>query len=182
GAGCYGHNGADDAAFDAALLAMAAPGRAVLLKWSRADEHQWEPYGPPALVELAAVLDGDGRVARWSHDVWGTTHVTRPMVAGTPNLLAGAHLAAPLESRVPVPLLRREVGLHRNAAPIYAFPRTRVVKHFVEAMPLRTSSLRSLGAYANVFAIESFMDELALAAGATPLEFRRRHLRDERAR
>ena len=182
GAGCYGHNGADDAAFDAALLAMSAPGRAVLLKWSRSDEHRWEPYGPPALVELAAQLDADGRIVEWSHDVWATTYVSRPMTAGTPNLLAGSHLAPPLESRVPVPLLRKEVGIHRNATPIYAIASQRIVKHFVDAMPLRTSSLRSLGAYANVFAIESFMDELASVAEVSPLEFRLRHLRDERAR
>jgi len=182
GPGCYGHNGADDAAFDAALVAIAVPGRAVLLKWARGDEHRWEPYGPPALVELRARLDADARVADWSHDAWGTTHAARPMVAGTPNLLAGAHLDPPLATRVPAPMLRREVGIHRNAAPIYDFPRQRVVKHFVAAAPLRSSSLRSLGAYANVFAIESFMDELAAAAGVPPVEFRLRHLEDGRAR
>ena len=181
GSGCYGHNGADDAAFDAALLARAAPGQPVLLKWSREDEHRWEPYGPPALVELRARLDG-GRVVEWRHDAWGTTHLARPMVGGTPNLLAGAHLEPPVEARIPSPTLRREVGIHRNATPIYRFRGQRIVKHFVAATPLRTSSLRSLGAYANVFAIESFMDELATAAGVSPLEFRLRHLEDERAR
>jgi CO/xanthine dehydrogenase Mo-binding subunit len=182
GSGCYGHNGADDAAFDAALVARAVPGRSVLLKWSRSDEHCWEPYGSPARVELRARLDAEGRITDWRHDVWGTTHVSRPMVGGTPNLLAGAHLDPPIESRVPAPALRREVGIHRNATPIYRIPRQRIVKHFVSAMPLRSSSLRSLGAYANVFAIESFIDELATAAGVSPLEQRRRHLDDERAR
>jgi len=182
GPGCYGHNGADDAAFDAALLAIEAPGRPVLLKWSRADEHQWEPYGSPALVELRAVLDDDGRIADWSHEVWGTTHRLRPMVDGSPNLLAGEHLDPPLGRRGPTPFLAKEAGIHRNATPIYEFPRSRVVKHFVAAMPLRTSSLRSLGAYANVFAIESFMDELARGSGRSPLDFRLAHLRDSRAR
>jgi CO/xanthine dehydrogenase Mo-binding subunit len=182
GPGCYGHNGADDAAFDAALLAMAAPGRPVLLKWSRADEHQWEPYGSPALVELRAVLDERGRIADWSHEVWGTTHRLRPMSDGSPNLLAGEHLDPPIARRGPAPFLAKEAGIHRNATPIYELPRSRVVKHFVAAMPLRTSSLRSLGAYANVFAIESFMDELAAASGRSPLEFRLAHLGDPRAR
>ena len=182
GPGCYGHNGADDAAFDAALLAMAAPGRPVLLKWSRADEHQWEPYGSPALVELRAVLDEEGRIADWSHEVWGTTHRRRPMADGSPNLLAGEHLEPPLARRGPTPFLAKEAGIHRNATPIYEFPRSRVVKHFVAAMPLRTSSLRSLGAYANVFAIESFMDELAAQSELSPLAFRLAHLGDARAR
>lgn len=182
GPGCYGHNGADDAAFDAALLAAEVPGRAVLLKWSRIDEHQWEPYGAPGLVELAAVLDAQGAIVDWSHDVWGTTHRLRPMADGSPNLLAGEHLEPPLERRGPTPFLAVEAGIHRNATPIYELPRQRVVKHFVRAMPLRTSSLRSLGAYANVFAIESFMDELAELHSRSPLEFRLAHLRDKRAR
>lgn len=182
GAGCYGHNAADDAAFDAALLAIAAPGRAVMLKWSRMDEHQWEPYGAPALVECSAVLDQGGRIVDWSHDVWGTTHISRPMTGGSPNLLAGPHLDPPLSYRGPAPFLVKEAGIHRNATPIYELPRQRIVKHFVAAMPLRTSSLRSLGAYANVFAIESFMDELAALRGVSPLQFRLMHLGDSRAR
>jgi nicotinate dehydrogenase subunit B len=182
GPGCYGHNGADDAAFDAALLARVVPGVAVLLKWSRADEHQWEPFGPPALVELRATLSGDGQIADWSHDAWGTSHRQRPGTQGAPQLLAGPHLDPPLRYPAPGPFLEREAGIHRNATPIYDLPRQRIVKHFVAAMPLRTSSLRSLGAYANVFAIESFMDELAALARASPLEFRLRHLGDPRAR
>ena len=75
-----------------------------------------------------------------------------------------------------------EAGIHRNATPPYSLPRRRIVKHFVESMPIRTSSLRSLGAYVNVFAIEAFMDDLAAACGASPLEFRLRHLVDPRAR
>ena len=181
GAGCYGHNAADDAAFDAALLAIAAPGRAVMLKWSRTDEHQWEPYGAPGLVEVSAVVDDDGRIVDWSHDVWGTTHISRPMTGGSANLLAGPHLEPPLRYRGPAPFLAKEAGIHRNATPIYELPRQRIVKHFVAAMPLRTSSLRSLGAYANVFAIESFMDELAALRGASPLKFRLMHLLDARA-
>lgn len=96
------------------------------------------------------------------------------------KLLAGPYLERPVAVDPPQPFLMREAGIHRNATPIYALPSTRIVKHFVESMPLRTSSLRALGAYANVFAIECFMDELASACGASPLEFRRRHLEDAR--
>ena len=182
GPGCYGHNGADDVALDAALLAMAVPGRPVLVKWSREDEHRWEPYGPPAVVELRAVLDESGRISDWRHDAWGTTHRSRPMSGGAVNLLAGTELETPVAAPLPVPFLETEAGIHRNATPIYDLPRTAVVKHFVAKGPLRTSSLRSLGAHANVLAIESFMDELALRAGATPVEFRLAHLSDARAR
>ena len=182
GAGCYGHNGADDAAFDATLLARAAPGRAVLLKWTRADEHKWEPFGAPGVARLQASLDQSGQIIDWRHEVWGNTHVTRSMPGRAPSLLAGPLLDPPVECAVPAPLLVPEAGIHRNATPIYTLPRMRIVKHFVAATPIRTSSLRSLGAWLNVFAIESFMDELADACDATPIEFRLRHLADPRAR
>ena len=182
GPGCYGHNGADDVALDAALLAMAVPGRPVLAKWSREDEHRWEPYGPPAVVELRAVLDESGRISDWRHDAWGTTHRSRPMSGGAVNLLAGTELETPVAAPLPLPFLEAEAGIHRNATPIYDLPSMRIVKHFVAKGPLRTSSLRSLGAHANVLAIESFMDELALRAGATPVQFRLAHLSDFRAR
>jgi CO/xanthine dehydrogenase Mo-binding subunit len=83
---------------------------------------------------------------------------------------------------VPTPRLQYHAGIHRNADPLYAVPNRRIVKHFVEAAPVRASSLRSLGAFANVFAIESFLDELAEAAGSDPLAFRLAYLEDERAR
>ncbi len=182
GAGCYGHNGADDVALDAALLAREAGGRPVLVKWMRDDEHLWEPYGPPAVVEVDAALDGDGRIVDWNLEVRGLTHSARPYGQGDESgLVAAWHLEEPLPRPRPRPLLAPEVGLHRNATPIYTLPRVRVVKRFVESHPLRTSSTRALGAYANVFAIESMMDELAAAVGADPLEFRLRHLDDERA-
>jgi CO/xanthine dehydrogenase Mo-binding subunit len=184
GAGCYGHNGADDAALDAALCATALPGRPVLLQWTRAQEHQWEPYGPAALVRMEAALDAHGRISGWSHDVWGYTHMGRPIprTEGGLNMLAAGHLAEPIPRLPPQPALRAEVGIHRNAWPIYALPEVRVVKRFVADSPLRTSSLRGLGAHANVFAIESFMDELAAAADRDPVAFRLDHLEDPRAR
>jgi nicotinate dehydrogenase subunit B len=183
GPGCYGHNGADDAALDAALLARAVPGRPVSLKWTRADENTWEPYGAATAIQMQASLDVDGGVIDWNHDVWGYTHVSRPRPSGrTSGLLAAWHLAEPFPPPRARPIRGHQVGIHRNADPLYAFPRRRIVKHFLPNSPLRVSALRGLGAYANVFAIESFMDELAHAAGADPVEFRLRHLADERAR
>jgi CO/xanthine dehydrogenase Mo-binding subunit len=183
GAGCYGHNGADDAALDASLLARALPGRPVLLKWMRSDEHSWEPYGSAMVVKTQASLSSDGDVIDWNHDVWSYTHSGRPRpLDGASNLLAAWHLASPIRPPQAQPNMGFHSGIHRNADPLYSFPRRRIVKHFAKDSPLRVSSTRSLGAYANVFAIESFMDELSHAAGADPIEFRLRHLEDGRAR
>jgi CO/xanthine dehydrogenase Mo-binding subunit/aerobic-type carbon monoxide dehydrogenase small subunit (CoxS/CutS family) len=188
GAGCYGHNGADDAALDAALLARALPGRPVSVKWTRRDEHAWEPYGPATAVQMQASLDGEGRVIDWNHDVWGYAHSSRPHAGGeTSDLLAARHLAEPFAPSTLGPSMGHQSGVHRNADPPYTFPhltngRPRIVKHFVPDSPLRVSALRGLGSYANVFALESFVDELARAAGVDPLEFRLRHLQDDRAR
>ena len=182
GPGCYGDNGAEDAALDAALVARAVPGRHVLLKWSRSDEHTWEPYGPPMVIRARASLDETGRLVSWSHDVYGTTHMNRAFPYGEcSTLLAARHLDPPVPVQHPTPWRLPEAGLHRNATPLYSVPRIRVVKHFVPSTPLRTSSLRALGAHPNVFAIESLMDELAHAAGVDPVEFRLRHLEDPRA-
>ena len=183
GAGSYGHNGADDAALDAALLARAVPGSPVLLQWMRDDEHTWEPYGPAMCMDLRASLDAAGRIVDWSHETFSYSHSGRPLpVPERSNLIAAWHRAAPLRPIRGRPRLEPHAGIHRNADPYYAIPRVRVVKQFVEDPPLRTSSLRGLGAFANVFAIESFMDELAQAAGQDPLAFRLAHLRDERSR
>jgi nicotinate dehydrogenase subunit B len=185
GAGCYGHNGSDDVALDAALLARAVPGRPVRVAWSREDEHCWEPYGPAAVVELEASLDRAGAVLDWNHDVWSPSHTGRAAAApdGVSALVAAWHLADPLPRFEPPPMAKLpHVGIHRNADPYYAFPRKRVVKHFVKDHSVRTSSLRSLGAFANVFAIESFMDELAETANVDPIAFRLGYLDDPRAR
>jgi len=183
GAGCYGHNGAEDAAMDAALLAMAVPGRPVQVVWSRADELGWEPYGPAAVVRLAADLDARGDVLSWQHEIWGNGHVTRPGFGRSIGLLAASHRdgGEPIEAAAEPPL-ERGGGAGRNAVPGYAFPAYRVVNHRLSVMPLRTSSLRSLGGFVNVFAIESFMDELAEAAGRDPAEYRLAQLADLRGR
>ena len=182
GAGCYGHNAADDATVDAALCAREVPGRPVLLKWSRADEHQWEPYGPAMRVGMGANLSSGGNIDLWTHDVWSFSHAGRPVPGQTGmDVVAAWHLNDGFEPNEPAPRLGPESGIHRNALPIYEFPDQQVVKRFVANSPLRTSSLRSLGAQCNVFAIESFMDELAIAANTDPVTFRMRHLQDTRA-
>jgi CO/xanthine dehydrogenase Mo-binding subunit len=180
GSGCYGHNGADDVAADAALLARAFPDRPVRVQWMREQEHAWEPYGPAMLTQAKAALDGAGRIVDWQYDVWSNAHSTRPGRAG--SLLPAWHLAAPFAPPPPQPIPLPEGGGDRNAIPFYNFANARVVHHFIPAMPIRVSALRGLGAYMNVFSIESFVDELALAAGVDPVEFRLRHLDDPRAR
>jgi CO/xanthine dehydrogenase Mo-binding subunit len=182
GAGCYGHNGADDVALDAALLARAVPGRPVRVQWMREDEFNWEPYGPAMVVKLKAGLDAQGNVVGWTEDIWSNSHSTRPNGLGGVNLLAAWHLAQPHPPSPPRNPPLPGGGSHRNAIPIYEFPNERVTNRLVKRMPVRVSALRALGATANVFAIESFMDELAAAAGADPVEFRLRHLKDPRAR
>ncbi len=175
GSGCYGHNGADDVAADAALLAMALPGRPVRLQWQRQDEHLWEPYGPAMRMELSARLNKEGRIENWNYELWTDSHVNRPF-GDAGKLIAARYLAKPFAFDEPTGV----GGGARNSEPYYKIPGATVKKHFVNG-PLRTSALRSLGAYANVFAIESFMDELAEKAGRDALEFRIRHLEDERA-
>jgi nicotinate dehydrogenase subunit B len=180
GSGCYGHNGADDAAADAALLARAMPGRPVRVQWTREQEHAWEPYGPAMVVKVTASLDERGHIADWDYAVWSNTHSMRPGGAG--SLLAARSLAEPFAEPPPKPIPMPEGGGDRNSIPLYKFPSTRVISHFLPAMPIRVSALRALGGYMNVFAIESLMDELAAAAGADPVDFRLKHLEDDRAR
>jgi nicotinate dehydrogenase subunit B len=180
GSGCYGHNGADDAAADAALIARALPGVPVRVQWTREQEHTWEPFGPAMVTKLKASLDNDGAIADWNFEVWSNTHSMRPGGAG--SMLAAQHMAQPFAVPEPKPLPLPEGGGDRNAIPIYKFPNAHVVHHFIPAMPVRISAMRALGAYHNVFSIESFMDELAAAAGADPVEFRLKHLDDARGR
>jgi CO/xanthine dehydrogenase Mo-binding subunit len=180
-AGCYGHNAADDAAFDAVLLARAVPGRPVLSRWSRTDELTWGPLSSAMTATVGADLV-EGRVAGWSYDVWSLGHTTRPGYSGAPGLLAGADLADPVDAPPPTdPPPVAGGGTTRNAIPTYELGPRRIAGHRRTLTPLRTSAMRALGAYLNVFAIESFMDELALAAGADPVDFRLAHLDDDRA-
>lgn len=182
GAGCYGHNGADDVALDAALLARACPGTPVRLQWTREDELSNAPFGAAMAVEIGVDLDAAGEVVSWRHDVWSNGHSLRPGRAADPTLLAASEIAQgfPRPVSVNVPLAAGG-GSDRNAVPLYDFPDWRITNHRLLTMPLRTSALRALGAFANVFAIEQVMDELARARAEDPLAFRLRHLKDPRA-
>lgn len=181
-AGCYGHNGADDAAMDAALLAFLHPDTPILLKWDREDEHLHEPMSPAMLVDLSAGLEG-GRIGYWGADVFSQTHMNRPMPGHgkASRLIAAWQKKSPMTVQKPQPSMAPHGGIHRNADPYYTLPEKRITKNLVSDTRLRTSATRALGAFANVFAIESFMDELAVQAQIDPVTFRLNHLVDERA-
>jgi nicotinate dehydrogenase subunit B len=170
GSGCFGRNGHEDAAADAALLAREL-GRPVRVQWMRHDEHGWEPKGPPTLVELRAGLDAAGNVVAWESEFWipKLTLITDgvPLVAAT---LAG------LGSR-PV---QNPGNVFQNSAPPYAIPNASAVCHRLETTPFRPSWIRTPGRMQNTYANEAFMDELAAAADVDPVEFRLRHLKDPR--
>jgi CO/xanthine dehydrogenase Mo-binding subunit len=183
GAGCYGHNGADDVAFDAAWLARHAAGRPVRVQWTRQQEMANSPLAPAMSVRIEAAVDAAGRLVAWAQDVWSQGHGTRPGRGATPALLGAWQTAQP----APVILAVNQPpatggGSDRNATPPYQVPRLAVRNHRVLAMPLRVSAMRGLGAHVNVLAAESMMDEIAQALGRDPLAYRLEHLaHDERA-
>ena len=181
GAGCYGHNGADDVAFDAALIATLS-GRSVRVQWMREDELTAAPFGAASLVQIDAGIDETGHVSDWNVDVWTHTHNMRPGWGEGVNLLGAWAMESPLAEPQALDVPLPNGGGLRNAISLYDFPLQCVTHHLIRTSPVRVSALRSLGAYANVFAIESFMDELAMKAGVDPVVFRLRHLTDPRAR
>ncbi|MDP9158230.1 MAG: molybdopterin-dependent oxidoreductase [Pseudomonadota bacterium] len=180
GSGCYGHNGADDVAADAALIARAVPGRPVRVQWMREQEHMWEPFGPAMTTDLTGSLDASGQIVDWTCEIWSNSHNQRIENAG--RLMPTWSLATPMTPAPPKEIPMPEGGGDRNSVPIYRVPNLHVHEHFLLDMPIRGSAMRSLGAYLNVFAIESFIDELAAEAQLDPVEFRLRHLDDPRAR
>ena len=184
GAGVYGHSGADDAAFDAALIARHLKNFSILLKWTREDEHCWEPYGSAMLCNLQASVNSNGEITSWSHETFSDTFLTRPVNGKDPSsrLLSTHYMKQPKPWPVTPPMLTVHGGIHRNIEPIYNFPPPRLVKHRVYGLPLRTSALRALGAFGNIFAIESMMDELADAIQLDPFKFRLKHLSDRRGK
>jgi len=180
GVGCYGHNGADDAAADAAAIAVLSPGRPIRVRWRREEEFAFEPVSPAMVVNVRASLDAAGRPVDWTTEIWSATHNARP---GLGNLLAAEALPNPPPPPPPADVPEASGGgATRNGEPLYAIAAKRIVHHLVPQVPLRTSALRGLGAMPNVFAIESFIDELAARAGADPVVYRLSLLDDARAR
>ena len=183
GAGCYGQNGADDVVLDAALIARAYPGKPVRVQWSRGDELTWGPLSSAMLVNIKASLDDNGRINFWSQEIISNGHENRPNGDKNPGLLAASHISNPFD--IPIsrnPPVAAGGGADRNSVPLYDIPNIDVHLNRLMNMPLRVSSLRGLGAMANVFAIESVMDELAEIAKQDPIEFRLIHLSDSRAK
>jgi CO/xanthine dehydrogenase Mo-binding subunit len=183
GAGCYGHNGADDVAFDACLIAREYPSIPIRVQWSREEELGCAPLSPAMLVAVEAGVDADGAIVDWTQDIYGNGHLLRPGNFEVPSLLAASEMdgcyTIPVSKNPP---LAKGGGADRNAIPIYDTGGLKVNVHRMLEMPLRTSSLRGLGAMINVFAIESMMNELAAASGCEPAEYRLKHLSDQRAR
>jgi len=182
GPGCYGHNGADDAAADAAIVALALPGETIRLQWRREEEFAYEPVSPAMSVTIRAAVDADGNPTDWTQEIWSATHVQRPG-SGSGYLLASEALENPPPPvQVTDPPLESGGGGTRNAVPLYRIPAHRIEHHLVTEGPVRTSALRGLGAPTNVFAMEGMMDELAERAGKDPLAYRLALLDDPRAR
>lgn len=183
GAGCYGHNAADDVALDAVLLAKAAGGRPVRVQWSRHDEMSHAPFGAAMAIEIEADLDANNGIIGWRHAIWSNGHAARPGRAAQPALLAATEIANPYPRMISTnPPAANGGGADRNSVPLYDFPAWTITSHRLLTMPVRTSALRTLGAQGNVFAIESLLDEIAALRDEDPVAFRLRHLRDERAR
>ena len=180
GSGCYGHNGADDVAAHAALIAREMAGRPVRVQWMREQEHTWDHFTPAMVTEVSASLDASGTIVGWDYALWSSSHNERIVNAG--RLVPATMLEKPFVSAPSVPMVQPEGGGDRNAIPLYTFPNLHVMNNFSPTMPLHTSAMRSLGAHMNVFTIETFMDELSAAAGADPVAFRLRHMQDPRAR
>jgi CO/xanthine dehydrogenase Mo-binding subunit len=180
GPGCYGHNGADDAAADAAVIAVRRPGIPVRVRWRREEEFAFEPVSPAMVVTVEAALDDAGHPADWTTEIWSGRHGSRP--GGGGNLLAAEALPDPPPAPPATESSNPSGAGTRNGEPLYAFPAKRIVHHLIPETPVRTSSLRGLGATLNVFAIECFMDELAEEAGVDPVAYRLSLLTDPRAR
>ncbi len=172
GAGCYGRNGHEDATADAAIIAHEI-GKPVRVQWMRQDEHGWDPKGPPVVSDVSATLNRDGTVAAWRYETWVPQRIAPN--ADVP-LLAGELTRQSTMVNEP----DNPGGMEFNTLPSYTFPNVRVVINRTATTPFRPAWLRGPGRLQHTTANESFMDELSVAAGMDPIEFRLRHLHDER--
>jgi CO/xanthine dehydrogenase Mo-binding subunit len=181
GAGCYGHNGADDAAADAAIIAMKMPGKPVRVRWRREEEFLYEPKQPAMIVKVRALVGADGKPSDWTAEIWSGNHNGRP--GGGNALLPEEALPdyTPLPPANEVPEANGG-GATRNAEPLYDIAQKRIIHHLVRETPVRVSSLRGLGAMANIFALECAVDELAERTGRDPVAYRLSITSDRRAR
>ena len=170
GSGTYGQAGAEDAACEAVILSKAI-GRPVRVQWMRQDEHGWDPKGPPQLLELRAAVDAQGELTAWETRAW--------LPEGTANL-PGVPLIAPDAAKIPQPQGRSTGLIHQNIDPPYTVPNVDARVNWIADAPLRTAPIRAPGKVANTFAVESFTDEIAAAAGADPLDFRLKRLTNAR--
>ncbi|MBV9432959.1 MAG: xanthine dehydrogenase family protein molybdopterin-binding subunit [Hyphomicrobiales bacterium] len=170
GAGCYGMNGHDDAAADAALMSRAL-GRPVRVQWMREDEHRFDPKGPPQLLALEGALGSDGKIAAWRTEMW-----IPKATASLPNV----PLLGPEAAGAKQPMGISTGLISQNASPPYGVKNVDVLAHWLKDAPLRPSNIRAPGKIANIFAVESFTDELAAKAREDSLAFRLNSLEDPR--
>lgn len=168
GAGCYGRNGHEDAAADAALIAREL-GRPVRVQWSRADEHGWDPKGPPTLLQHRAALDASGNLVAWEGELFAPDR-SKPFAV---TLTTAEHAGLPKDDAFPG-------NIHQMMAIPYTVPNIKSTAHWLADTPFRPSWIRTPGRMQNTYANECFMDECAASASADPLEYRRRYLKDPR--
>jgi CO/xanthine dehydrogenase Mo-binding subunit len=173
GAGCYGRNGHEDAAAEAALLAREI-GKPVRVQWMRQDEHGWDPKGPPVVSDISAALNADGTVAAWRYVTWVPYRISP--TADVPLLPAELTRQSTMVSEP-----NNAGGMEFNTSPPYLVPNVQVVVNRTATTPFRPAWLRGPGRLQHTYVNESFMDELSVAAGMDPIEFRLKHLHDERA-
>jgi CO/xanthine dehydrogenase Mo-binding subunit len=169
GAGCYGRNGHEDAACDAALLSREIR-QPVRVQWMRHDEHGWDPKGPPTLVDVRGGLDASGNLVAWQSEFF----IPRTEITAWPTTLAATLAGLPHKAAI------NPGNVHQNSVPSYTFANAHAIAHRLESTPFRPSWIRTPGRMQNTYANECFMDELAAAAGVDPIEFRLRYLKDAR--
>ncbi len=170
GSGCYGRNGHEDAAADAVLIARVIQ-QPVRVQWMRADEHGWDPKGPPTLLDLQGAVDEAGHIAAWSSQAYIPQRPAQVSVTLLSADLANMPHEAPHPGNV-----------HQGLAIAYQVPNLKTTAKSLSHTPFRASWIRAPGRMQNTFGNESFMDELAHAAGADPVAFRLSHLTDARGR